>query len=534
MAFSFSEFLQRRGGGNEIDPREVDLTFDELARLGQISNVTPTKTGYSAEAIAEAQALGEELPSAADLNLVLEQNKQLKSAGGRGYVGDMRSLGGGTTPFQELTQQIADSRPAPAWGGGYGSPAGYAHGGGEGGRSASGPNEGTLGQDFSSMFDDKMDLLGPFRGIGSSALQGGIASAQLGFGPAAGIGYGLKSALLSPVTALNMLDVYGGQARRDAAMDDAVGTLGLDRADLQGVSDYGTGLSSQQLSPRELDALEAMDAYLDTPTRLSMQLGYGFTDAMGITDPNQRGINQGTMEQAYDDARSFADTRDLQDAAMADMLGASFEDVGMSYADPEVTQSFEDMSTVAALQDERAALQEQQAIEAAAAKQAADMSAASTVGFDQGIKSNRGRTHGGAVSIGLTSAEKARAHRSITKEMEDNLGWAGAMRHAELEALKDKYGVEALQEAAQAAAEGGGGGLSDAAMGGLAGYGEARDMDAATALGTAMGLGGLGLGDYGGYGIGGDGSSGGGMGGDGRGQGGSRGGGRSDDGGGYR
>jgi hypothetical protein len=234
MALTMADFIEKKGLGQDINVSDVALSANDLAKLSRIRGLDPR--GMSGNlGIQQAQEIMADLPRAADLGLVLEQNKQLKAAGGRGYEGNVHNLQGQATPFEKLTASIAAAQPTnqgiqqstiqpsnPAWqpqeGGGDREGRGY---------------DRTADMDTLEYFGQEA-----FKDWGLGTLSKGVTSGALAYGIGAPTGLAAKfglSSMFGPLTALlgmgNMaysgaLDMSHDQAAKAEGID--VGSLDMD------------------------------------------------------------------------------------------------------------------------------------------------------------------------------------------------------------------------------------------------------------------------------------------------------------------
>lgn len=212
-----ADFLEKRGLGHEVDPNEVNLSTNDLARLSRIRNMDPTTSSYPGSSVLQAQEVVSELPSAADLGLVLEQNKQLMSAGGRGYAGNVHNLEGDQTPFDRIAEGIAQSSRPEALGI-DGVPDFLGRGG-----------DGNGGDSMGSGRD--MDVMGPYsQEAFDTATKGTLGKGGLAFGAA--LGLGAPTALAGKFALASMMNPYGALAAmgsmaygglKDEALDNTLG-----------------------------------------------------------------------------------------------------------------------------------------------------------------------------------------------------------------------------------------------------------------------------------------------------------------------
>lgn len=226
-----ADFIEKKGLGQDVDASQVNLSANDLARLGRIQGLD-ARSGYSGLGIQQAQELTSELPQAADLGLVVEQNKQLAAAGGRGYEGNVHNLQGDQTPFEQLTASIAASQ-VPDQGGvpqeqielrGNGNDGNGGDGnGGDGG--VGGRDLGTLGHFGQEAFSDVVGATG-VKGLTSAGLAYGIG-APLGLAAKFGI-----SSMFNPLGALLGMGrmAYGGAL--DMSHDQAANAEGIDVGNL--------------------------------------------------------------------------------------------------------------------------------------------------------------------------------------------------------------------------------------------------------------------------------------------------------------
>ena len=54
---SMTDWIEARGMGQEADPSDVRLSANDLARLGKINTLDPSKSAYSGMGIQQAQEL---------------------------------------------------------------------------------------------------------------------------------------------------------------------------------------------------------------------------------------------------------------------------------------------------------------------------------------------------------------------------------------------------------------------------------------------------------------------------------------------
>lgn len=243
MALTMADFIERKGLGYDVDPSNVRLSTNDLARISRIQSIDPTSSAYPGSSIMQAQEVASQLPSAADLGLVLEQNRQLQAAGGRGYAGNVHNLDGEQTPFENIAESIAQSqRP--------GSPDVSASMGIDGvtdyfERGYGEPN-GPTGNGAAGRSD--LGALGPYGQETLGALSSGlIGKAGLGFGAATALGaplgiatkFGIVSAV-DPLTSLIAMGSMAYSGLKDQALDDTLGTY--------------TGGSIADLDPAQLAA----------------------------------------------------------------------------------------------------------------------------------------------------------------------------------------------------------------------------------------------------------------------------------------
>jgi hypothetical protein len=202
MAISMADFMTRRGAGQEADVSQVALSADDIAKLSRLQAIDPRQSAYPGQAIEQAQGIASELPTSADLGLMVEQNKQLKAAGGRGYVGNVHGYGSGPTPFEQLTSQVAESKLRDEQGQTY-SPSGTGSVGEGDGVGYSGSDDlGQLGHfGMEAMTDWGMDL-------GKKGLLGATAGYSMGM-PAS---MAAKAGFLSSIAPLGILAGMGKMA----------------------------------------------------------------------------------------------------------------------------------------------------------------------------------------------------------------------------------------------------------------------------------------------------------------------------------
>jgi hypothetical protein len=238
-----ADFIEKKGLGQDIDASQVNLGVNDLAKLSRIRNVDP-RSGYGGLGIQQAQELTSDLPQAADLGLVLEQNKQLQAAGGRGYAGNVHNLQGEQTPFEQLTASIAASQNVP-------QPSGIQTGGIQSSNPAWQPQEPGGGGDRTS-YDRDLGTLGAF---GKSALESattglgmkGLTGAGLATAVGAPLGMAAKFGLTSMLSPLGILMSMGNQAysgaldmsHDQAARAEGIDVGNLDMAGMKSVTEKG-------------------------------------------------------------------------------------------------------------------------------------------------------------------------------------------------------------------------------------------------------------------------------------------------------
>lgn len=243
MALTMADFIEKKGLGQDIDASQVNLGVNDLAKLSRIRNVDP-RSGYGGLGIQQAQELTSDLPQAADLGLVLEQNKQLQAAGGRGYAGNVHNLQGEQTPFEQLTASIAASQNVP-------QPSGIQTGGIQSSNPAWQPQEQGGGGDRTS-YDRDLGTLGAF---GKSALESattglgmkGLTGAGLATAVGAPLGMAAKFGLTSMLSPLGILMAMGNQAysgaldmsHDQAARAEGIDVGNLDMAGMKSVTEKG-------------------------------------------------------------------------------------------------------------------------------------------------------------------------------------------------------------------------------------------------------------------------------------------------------
>jgi len=223
MALTMADFIEKKGLGQDVDASQVNLSANDLARLGRIQGLD-ARSGYSGLGIQQAQEFTSELPQAADLGLVVEQNKQLQAAGGRGYAGNVHNLQGDQTPFEKLTQSIAASQ-VPDRGGMPQEQIGLRGDGNGGSGGIGGGDLGTLGHFGQEAFSDV---------VGSTGVKG-LTSAGLAYGMGAPLGLATKfgiSSMFSPIGALLGMGRMAYGSALDMSHDNAAEAEGIDVGNL--------------------------------------------------------------------------------------------------------------------------------------------------------------------------------------------------------------------------------------------------------------------------------------------------------------
>lgn len=225
MALTMTDFIEKKGLGQDVDASQVNLSANDLARLSRIQNID-SRSGYGGLGIQQAQELTSELPQAADLGLVVEQNKQLAAAGGRGYAGNVHNLQGNQTPFEQLTANIAASKQTPS----YERAQSVMGRGGDG--NGSGGQGGVGSGDMDTMGHFSREALSDVTtGLGVKGLTG--AGLALGLGAPLGMAakFGLTS-MMSPLGALLGMGRLGYGAALDMSHGNAAEAEGIDVGNL--------------------------------------------------------------------------------------------------------------------------------------------------------------------------------------------------------------------------------------------------------------------------------------------------------------
>jgi len=253
MALTMADFIEKKGLGQDVDASQVNLSANDLARLGRIQGLD-TRSGYGGLGIQQAQELTSELPQAADLGLVVEQNKQLQAAGGRGYAGNVHNLQGDQTPFEKLTQSIAASQ-VPDRGGMPQEQIGLRGDGNGGSGGIGGGDLGTLGHFGQEAFSDV---------VGTTGVKG-LTSAGLAYGMGAPLGLATKfgiSSMFSPVGALLGMGRMAYGSALDMSASQEMADMGIDSSavDQEAVNDaVAAGAQARALGLHQADAYAGLD-----------------------------------------------------------------------------------------------------------------------------------------------------------------------------------------------------------------------------------------------------------------------------------
>jgi len=287
MALTMADFIEKKGLGQDVDASQVNLSANDLARLSRIQNVD-SRSGYSGLGIQQAQELTSELPQAADLGLVVEQNKQLAAAGGRGYAGNVHNLQGNQTPFEQLTASIAANQ-VPDQGGVPQEQIGLRGGDGNGGDSIG------SGRD--------MDVAGPFskeafKDVALGTGMKGLLSGGLAYGIGAPLGAATKfglSSMFGPVGALLGMGkmALGGidDVALDTKMSDVYAGVNLTPAEREAMLQIEKTLMEQQgFGDRMGDRFGALGTIAD---QMKQEVGYSALAA----DMNPAGAYARGMER---------------------------------------------------------------------------------------------------------------------------------------------------------------------------------------------------------------------------------------------
>lgn len=225
MSISMTEYLNRKGSGLEVNPQDVTLSMNDLGKLQRLQAIDPMNSPYIGSNVAQAQGFTSDLPMASDLGLMLQQNRQIEAAGGRGYAGNVHNLQGQTTPFEKLAQSVSsNTRPSeeslnPNDGAQFGM------------------NAGERNNDQATSADVSGISLGPYAtSTLSNAAQGYGLKGLTGFGMARALGaplglstkFGITSAIPGPLGALGLIGSLAYSGLLDKAYTDEMGSMGLD------------------------------------------------------------------------------------------------------------------------------------------------------------------------------------------------------------------------------------------------------------------------------------------------------------------
>jgi len=338
MALTMADFISKKGLGQDVDASQVNLGFNDLAKLSRIRGIDPSTAGGGLGlGIQQAQEFTSDLPRAADLGLVLEQNKQLASAGGLGYAGNVHNLQGQQTPFEKLTASIASAQPGqpqqqvsrqisnPAW-----QPQEGGDGGSRGDGVGRGGQSGTLGP-YSS--ETLSDIGKGYIGKGISSF--GLASA-LGAPTALAAKFGLSS-LFSPAMALASMGSMAYSGLKDEALENTLGeytggtTQGMDLGQLAA---HRSLMEKAREAELPSAAMAAMRAKEDTDIDLTEQ-----TMAMSEWEQAKRAasaLGDKFSKMGTEVMDSFTTPQDMNviDNAMSGFFGTDVGSLESSFGDP--------------------------------------------------------------------------------------------------------------------------------------------------------------------------------------------------------